>query len=293
MGSTVSGSFRMLMLILVSVRFISADADGPDYFAVSGIRKDELVCMHKKPDFRSPSVAAIPHGTRCLENLATVPQGDMVPPDTDVWYKVEYFGKKGWIPASRISEDYNCTAPADADDLQKVLITARSRIGSPYRPSRSGPESFDCSGFVYYVFKKAGISIPRTALAQSQSGTPLKRKELKAGDMVFFDTSGRGHVNHSGIYLGDGRFIHATSGRAFRVTISPLNKGFYKSRFQWGVRKIESVDDNATSSTAAEGNITASANAKSPASQKKTAPKKRNSAKKQKKAAKNKKITGR
>jgi sulfane dehydrogenase subunit SoxC len=62
--------------------------------------------------------------------------------------------------------------------------------------------------------------------------------DLKKGDMVFFDTHERGHVNHSGVYLGDGRFIHASSGKAMSVTISELDKGFYVDKFRWGIRKL-------------------------------------------------------
>ena len=59
---------------------------------------------------------------------------------------------------------------------------------------------------------------------------------MQVGDIVVFDTMHRGHINHSGIYIGDGKFIHATSGKAFRVTTSKLDSGFYKDKFRWGVR---------------------------------------------------------
>ena len=84
------------------------------------------------------------------------------------------------------------------------------------------------------MHKHFGIQIPRTSLNQSQiSGSKLSRAELSVGDMVFFDTSLKGHVNHVGIYLGNGKFIHASSGKAFSVTISDMN-GWYKNKFRWG-----------------------------------------------------------
>ena len=110
-------------------------------------------------------------------------------------------------------------------------------MGDSYEPAKTGPDHFDCSGFVYYVFMRNGITIPRTSLTQSQSGEKLKREALKRGDMVFFDTYQRMHVNHSGIYLGEGKFIHSSSGKAYGVTISNIDKGFYKEKFRWGVRK--------------------------------------------------------
>jgi cell wall-associated NlpC family hydrolase len=71
-------------------------------------------------------------------------------------------------------------------------------------------------------------------LKQSQIGKKLTKKELQVGDLLSFDTSLKGHINHSGIYLGDGKFIHASSGKAKGVTISDLNKGFYVDKFRWG-----------------------------------------------------------
>jgi cell wall-associated NlpC family hydrolase len=122
--------------------------------------------------------------------------------------------------------------------LNKLITLAKSKIGNSYMYGKTGPEHFDCSGFVYYVFKENGISIPRTSLLQSQSGKKLSRKELKKGDILSFDTQGRKHVNHSGIYLGNGKFIHASSGKVFAVTISELDQGFYVDKFRWGIRKL-------------------------------------------------------
>ena len=121
--------------------------------------------------------------------------------------------------------------------VEKLIALAKSKMGHRYAPAKAGPEHFDCSGFVYYVFTQNGIKIPRTSLTQSQSGDKIDRAHLKRGDMVFFDTHERGHVNHSGIYLGGGKFIHSSSGKAYGVTISDIDHGFYKDKFRWGVRK--------------------------------------------------------
>jgi len=123
--------------------------------------------------------------------------------------------------------------------IESIIKTAKSKVGSKYNPGSSGPDRFDCSGFVYYVFKQNGIKIPRVSTKQAQIGEKLKRDELKKGDIVCFDTAKRGRINHTGIYLGDGRFIHSTSGRAYSVTVSNLDKGFYKEKFRWGVRVLK------------------------------------------------------
>ena len=121
--------------------------------------------------------------------------------------------------------------------VDKIILLAKSKLGSSYEPTKAGPDHFDCSGFVYYIFTTNGISIPRTSLDQSESGKKLTREELARGDILFFDTYERNHINHSGIYLGDGKFIHSSSGKAYGVIISELDKGFYLDKFRWGVRK--------------------------------------------------------
>lgn len=141
------------------------------------------------------------------------------------------------------STEHNITVVKEPSKVEKVISLAKSKFGSPYVYANAGPDKFDCSGFVYYVFKSNNIKIPRTSRDQATSGDKLTRDEIKKGDILLFDTGNRGHVNHSGVYLGDGKFIHASSGKAKGVTISSLDKGFYPDKFRWGIRKIE---DNAT-----------------------------------------------
>lgn len=136
---------------------------------------------------------------------------------------------------SNITADANVTM--DINTTKSIIDLAKSKLGASYEVAKAGPNSFDCSGFLYYVYRSNDIKIPRTSLSQSKIGEKLTREQLEVGDLLFFDTYDRKHVNHSGIYLGDGKFIHATSGKAYSVTISELDKGFYKDKFRWGVRK--------------------------------------------------------
>jgi len=119
-----------------------------------------------------------------------------------------------------------------------LLQVAKEQVGISYRYGGATPsEGFDCSGFVSYVYKKgAGVKLPRTSRAQSGYGRAVLKSDLVGGDLLFFDTSHKGHINHSGIYLGAGKFIHASSGKAHSVTISNLNSGFYKRSFRWARR---------------------------------------------------------
>jgi len=116
-----------------------------------------------------------------------------------------------------------------------LLEEAKKHLGKRYVWAANGPRTFDCSGFTCYVCRKNGVSLPRTSARQAEIGKKLTRKELKPGDLIFFDTSKerKGVVNHVGIYIGNDKFIHASSG-AGKVVISSLNQSFYKQRFLWG-----------------------------------------------------------
>jgi len=116
--------------------------------------------------------------------------------------------------------------------VQSVLERALSLVGIPYRWGGTSPErGFDCSGLVKYVFSTAlGIDLPRVSREQARNGQLVERSALVAGDLVFFSVRRRGPgINHVGIYLGDGRFIHAPrTGKD--VMVSTLN-GYWSQRF--------------------------------------------------------------
>jgi len=115
---------------------------------------------------------------------------------------------------------------------------AKSKLGKRYVWGAVGPSVFDCSGFTSYVYRKSGISIPRTSRQQSRYGKLVDRKHLKPGDLIFFDTSRRrrGVINHVGMYIGNNKFIHASSAKK-RVVITSLSN-FYSQRFKWARRVI-------------------------------------------------------
>jgi len=121
----------------------------------------------------------------------------------------------------------------------KLVTDAKKKLGKKYVWGASGTGStYDCSSFTKYVYRKNGITIPRTSIMQSKHGQYVKREELKEGDLVFFDTSKqrKGYVNHVGIYLGDNKFIHASSAKK-KVVISDLSK-FYGQRYKGARRPL-------------------------------------------------------
>ncbi len=119
-----------------------------------------------------------------------------------------------------------------------IIRWAKAQYGIPYRYGGRDPErGFDCSGFVCYVYENAiDKKLPRTARAQSMYGKIIDKDALEPDDLLFFDTSGKGTINHVGIYLGNGKFIHASSGKVYSVTISSLKSGFYRRAFRFGGR---------------------------------------------------------
>lgn len=118
---------------------------------------------------------------------------------------------------------------------RRVLEIARRYLGRPYRYGGSSSRGFDCSGFALHVYRSVGVNLPHSASAQARLGKPVPRDQLKPGDLVFFRTRGR-RISHVGIYLGNGKFIHASSSRG-RVRIDSLNEGYYKRRYA-GARRI-------------------------------------------------------
>jgi cell wall-associated NlpC family hydrolase len=113
---------------------------------------------------------------------------------------------------------------------EKVVKYAKRMIGVPYVYGGSTPHGFDCSGFTSYVYRHFGVAIARTSYSQFREGIRVARKSLKPGDLVFFH--GLGHV---GLYIGNGRFIHAPHSGT-RVRIESMS-GWYAGRFD-GARRL-------------------------------------------------------
>jgi cell wall-associated NlpC family hydrolase len=111
----------------------------------------------------------------------------------------------------------------------ELLAISQRHLGVRYRWGGTSPKGFDCSGLIYYAFARQGVALPRTTYDMYDAGVPVPRDELQAGDIVFFQTRRPG-PSHAGIYLGDGRFIHASSG-ARRVLITPMDHGYYAPRY--------------------------------------------------------------
>lgn len=122
-------------------------------------------------------------------------------------------------------------APSTSEKVKSVMQRAFSLLGTPYRWGGTSPDSgFDCSGLVGYVFRTIGIDLPRVSREMAGTGTPVQdRNALAEGDLVFFGRSGN-RIDHVGIYVGDGKFLHAPrTGRD--VTVSSLTSGYWAQKY--------------------------------------------------------------
>ena len=119
---------------------------------------------------------------------------------------------------------------AEPTSGQVILESARLQLGERYRFGGKSPATgFDCSGLTWFSHKENGIHIPRQSFEQFNYGRPILKKDLKAGDLVFFETYRPG-ASHVGIYKGAGEFIHAPN-RNKQVQIQVLSNSYYRKRY--------------------------------------------------------------
>lgn len=172
----------------------------------------------------------------------------------------------GLLPNTNIEVANNMLQQAFSGQKGTVHQYAYEQLGKKYRYGAYGPEEFDCSGLIYHVFGLAGKKVPRTSQAQSEGGVAVEKKDLRIGDLVFFDTRHTGDLNnikidtddialfandvsgsggnafspnkvtHSGIYIGDGKFIHASSGSVMKVVVEELESKYFAQRYLFARR---------------------------------------------------------
>jgi len=137
-----------------------------------------------------------------------------------------------------------CTPVQEGDSLQTVeadsltlvesiIAQAESYLGVPYVYGGTSESGFDCSGLAYRVFNDNGIDLPRTVTAIGEYGTPVSKDSLLPGDLLIFH-----NPTHTGIYIGEGKFIHSSSYMNLGVIITELTQTNYARRYHSAVRIV-------------------------------------------------------
>ena len=159
-------------------------------------------------------------------------------------------GKSTGVPVSAEALKNGTTAPeapeqppaenpdsgtSSGDKAAAIIATGKKYIGVPYKWAGTTPSGFDCSGFVMYVFGAHGITLPHNSRSMYSFGTSVAKKDLKPGDLVFFYGSNKTVINHVGIYIGNGQFIHSSSSKG--ITITGLESSYYVNHY-YGAKRI-------------------------------------------------------
>lgn len=111
----------------------------------------------------------------------------------------------------------------------EIAAIARHLIGTPYQFGGADSQGFDCSGLAVFAYERVGLEIPRTAADQGRAAKPIAPGKLAPGDLVFFHMGSR-HINHVGIYTGEGGFVHAPR-RGGTVSSASLDDPYFRKRF--------------------------------------------------------------
>ena len=221
----------------MSVPFLENRREAANFNAQGSIAGSS-VNMRERPNTSSSSLGTHPSGT--VMDIIGINNG---------WYKVVHNNKTGYVrsdlmsvlsrdsssspPSSSSSSSSSSAAPAATSLGQQIADTGVGLLGVGYRWAGSSPSTgFDCSGFVTYVLSQHGIRVTRSSAGMFRdNGVDVSRSELAPGDLVFFARNGR-TVDHVGIYIGDGRYVHSSSTQT-GVIISNLG-----SRTLFGAKRV-------------------------------------------------------
>jgi cell wall-associated NlpC family hydrolase len=198
----------------------------------TGIITTSAVNVRSEPDLSSPIIVKV-----FKDNLI------MVVDENTSWCKIKFNTTlEGWIWKQYVRIDRN---QINSRGLVKsnVVDYAQKFLNTPYIYGGASSRGFDCSGFTCYIFSKFGYLLPHRALEQVEIGVPVPLDAIQPGDLVFFKTLTAKQINHVGIYIGNGTFIHASSGSG-SVRISSLNESYYQQRFQCARRILPSYPSN-------------------------------------------------
>ena len=164
---------------------------------------------------------------------------DVIESASNGWKKIKTSnGTTGWVSGQYLTTGVvSQPSTPSTNKVQAVVDLAHKQIGKPYVWGAEGPNSFDCSGLTYYVYKNAaGITLPRNSRSQYGAGKAVSKSNLQPGDLIFSSTDGTGNITHVAIYVGNGQMIHAPrSGK--NVEKVSMNTSYWNKAYV-GARRI-------------------------------------------------------
>ena len=217
----------------------------PEQTTQPAVNKAGYISSNASAHFRSgPSTSS--------QSLGKLPKNTKITitGEENGWYKVSYNGKEGYISKSLVTEGEppattssrsqeeprSATTPTAQASSNNVVQVAESYAGSRYVSGGSSPSGFDCSGFTQYVYGKCGVTLSRTSYTQATQGTAVNKSELQPGDLLLFHYYGSSSIGHVGIYVGNGKFIHAANSNR-GVVYDSIESGYYADNYA-GARRL-------------------------------------------------------
>ncbi len=263
---------RLAAILLLPLLALAAFHTTPAYADTSfpvGTRAYVVLAdtaFYSQPDYEASAIARLPHGA-----AVDISEDPLTTACGVAWLGVRVNGVFGWLPGDDLTRDLGTAPPpapaapappapaappaatatpepardgtsrggvaAPASAASRVVDMGLSLKGHPYVWGGIGPKAFDCSGFVYFVFNKVGLNLPRSMAEQIRSGTRIAAADLRPGDLVYFqNTSSRG-ISHISIYIGNGKIVHAANERT-GVLVSDLWSAYWAAHYAGSVRII-------------------------------------------------------
>lgn len=203
------------------------------YFSVSSTEKIQVTITGSAVNVRSGA------GTN-FDVIGSVYKGQKYPVlgKENGWYKISFNNASGFVSGDYVTLGNGevLFSASSGSKGQQVVQIAKQYVGKPYVYGAAGPNAFDCSGLTSYVFKQLGYSLNRTAEGQASNGVAVSRDNLKPGDILLYTHRGMYGIGHVGIYIGDGKMIHAGNSST-GVIISDAFSDYYAARYV-GARRI-------------------------------------------------------
>lgn len=214
-------AIAIIIATILSLTIMPASANTPTY----GVITASALNLRTAASTDAPIITVIPNGGYVSIN-------EVIPG----WLSVTYNSQIGYVCSDYVAVYYDAM-PSRAQSSSKgqaVVELAKQYLGTPYVYGGSSPSGFDCSGFVYYIYKQMGVTLNRTSYDQMNNGSYVDKSQLQPGDIVGFRSS-NGSIGHVGIYVGNGMMIHSPQ-TGDVVKYESIATGNYANRFSQGRR---------------------------------------------------------